>query len=139
MTMPISDDLFLAILAMDSYNRSYNAGLSDSPAGLAGNQIGNAFLKTDVDLPVGSQAASFFAQAYNWLGQTVISYRGTDNRNPLDLNSDIYTGWPVGGGSYSVSQAEMAAKFYQTVVQGNDEQIKTKCAWLSAATPSPAS
>jgi hypothetical protein len=131
--MAISDDLFQAILAMDSYNRGYDPGLA-----VTGSQIGYAFL----GLSKGNQEAkdaSFFAQAYNWLGQTVISYRGTDNRNPLDLNSDIYTGWPVGGGSYSVSQAEMAAKFYQTVVQGNDEQIKTKCAWLSAATPSPAS
>jgi hypothetical protein len=129
MIMPISDDLFLAILAMDSYNRGYDPGLA-----VTGNQIGYAFLKTDIDLPAGSQAASFFAQAYIWNGQTVISYRGTD-----DPVLDPIHGWLLGGGSYSVDQAEMAAKFYQTVVQGNDEKINTKCAWLSAATPSPAS
>jgi hypothetical protein len=32
--MPISKDLFTAILAMDSYNRDYNAGIS-----IAGTQI----------------------------------------------------------------------------------------------------
>jgi len=26
--MPISNDLFIAILAMDSYNRGYNAGIN---------------------------------------------------------------------------------------------------------------
>jgi len=71
--MAISNDLFMAILAMDAYNRGYNAGINLDPTVL---QIGNATIRTD-DLPVGSQAASFFAQAYTWNGQTVISYRGT--------------------------------------------------------------
>jgi hypothetical protein len=35
----MSDNLFLAILAMDAYNRGYNAGLN-----LAGNQICHAIL-----------------------------------------------------------------------------------------------
>lgn len=35
--MAISNGLFLAILAMDAYNRGYNAGLN-----VSGNQIGNA-------------------------------------------------------------------------------------------------
>jgi hypothetical protein len=33
----MSDDLFLAILAMDAYNRGYNAGVN-----MTGGQIGNA-------------------------------------------------------------------------------------------------
>lgn len=75
--MSISDDLFLAILAMDSYNRGYNAGLGDPQTGLAGTQIGNATLAQRSDTSQGSTAvaASFFAQAYTWNGQTVISYR----------------------------------------------------------------
>jgi hypothetical protein len=71
--MTISNELFMAILAMDSYNRGYNPGLS-----VDGNQIGDARLTTDssilrdavtqerFDFPVG-----FFAQAYAWNGQTV--------------------------------------------------------------------
>lgn len=35
--MPISNDLFLAILAMDSYNRGYNAGIN-----ISGNTLGTA-------------------------------------------------------------------------------------------------
>jgi hypothetical protein len=75
--MAISDDLFLAILAMDAYNRGYNAGLK-----VTGAEIGNALIgleKGDAE----AQAASFFAQAYTWNGEgngrTVISYRGTDD------------------------------------------------------------
>jgi hypothetical protein len=38
----MSDDLFQAILAMDAYNRGYNAGLN-----VSGSQIGNAIVGTD--------------------------------------------------------------------------------------------
>jgi hypothetical protein len=94
--MSISKDLFLAILAMDAYNRGYNAGIKSPDAapnqGLTGTHIGLAKLRSDV-LPQGYEAASFFAQAYELTGsyagtdgapgltagQTVISYRGTDD------------------------------------------------------------
>jgi hypothetical protein len=68
--MAISDDLFLAILAMDSYNRGYNAGVN-----ITGSQIGNATLLRNADDPEGvARAASFFAQAYQLAnGNTVIS------------------------------------------------------------------
>ena len=56
--MPLSSDpLFAAILAMDSYNRGPDAGLN-----VSGSQIGNALLRTDVDLPVGYANAGFYAQ-----------------------------------------------------------------------------
>lgn len=87
--MSISSDLFLAILAMDSYNRGYNAGLGDPVTGLTGTQIGTATRRTDIDLPAGSEAASFFAQAYTLgSGQTVISYRGTAKR-PLNQSAAL--------------------------------------------------
>lgn len=71
--MPLaSDPLFAAILAMDSYNRGSDAGLF-----VSGNGVGTATLKT-VDLPAGSANAGFFAQAYTWNNETIISYRGTD-------------------------------------------------------------
>ena len=71
-------DLMRAILAMDAYNRGYNAGIGDPNTGLAGTQLGLASLRQDV-LPQGFQAASFFAQAYTLGGSTIISYRGTDS------------------------------------------------------------
>ena len=90
--MPISPDLMLAILSMDSYNRGYGAGLADGIHvdangndidGLdeAGAQIGNATV-LNIPLPRGAVAAGFHAVAYSWNGQTVISYRGTDNFFP---------------------------------------------------------
>lgn len=80
--MAISNDLFLAILAMDAYNRGYGAGMGDPNTGLPGTQIGNATIRFDIDLPAGAQPASFYAQSYTWNGQTVISYRGTDQALP---------------------------------------------------------
>jgi hypothetical protein len=113
--MPISDDLFMAILSMDAYNRGYGQGLV-----VSGDQIGNAFLSIIANDPEGvARNASFFAQSYTWNGQTVISYRGTD-----DLVWDPIYGWLVGGGSYSVAQAELAAQFYQQVARMSVSEIR---------------
>lgn len=83
-------DLFLAILAMDSYNRGYDQGVllnpEDSTTGQneADRPIGNATI-IDVPLPTGSASAGFYGIAYDMTGvagfapgETVISYRGTD-------------------------------------------------------------
>ncbi len=92
--MPISKELMLAILAMDAYNRGYNAGIKSPGAGLnqglLGNQIGTATIGrgTEFDTEPNSVAASFFAISYSFGGkapaglanQTVISCRGTDAR-----------------------------------------------------------
>lgn len=77
--MTISDDLFRAILAMDVYNRGYNAGVDLGPASdVAGVQIGNASIsKTKGDAE--AQSASFYAVAYAWNNHQIISYRGTDD------------------------------------------------------------
>ena len=62
-------DLFSAILSLDSYNRGYTPGMTftgDSSA--KGTTIGDAAIQlaaNDVD----SQAASFYAIAYNWEGE----------------------------------------------------------------------
>jgi len=79
--MAISNDLFMAILAMDSYNRGYNSGI----AALTGTSIGNATIGADSSILTDSngndgvdEAVSFYAQSYTWNGQTVIAYRGTD-------------------------------------------------------------
>jgi len=93
--MTISKDLFLSILAMDAYNRGYGAGIADGKGakdgdgrdadglGEAGSPIGGATV-LDVDIPTGSQAAGFYAVAYEVNGvegiadgTRVISFRGT--------------------------------------------------------------
>jgi hypothetical protein len=95
-------DLFLAILAMDSYNRGYGAGLNDEGAsdtdGLGiGGGIGSAQILA-VDLPQGSEEAGFYAVAYNTPYGKVISYRGTDFTPGSDLATDAHDSWTLGGG-----------------------------------------
>src|SRR5437868_6476066 len=105
--MAISNDLFLAILAMDAYNRQYNAGIGDAVTGLAGTSIGNATIGAFSADP----SASFFAQSYSWNGQTIISYRGTDE--PV---TDILNGYWTGGGDILDREARLAIEFYKTIV-----------------------
>lgn len=78
--MAINDDVFRAILAIDSYNRGYNSGINFGPNSDAiGTQIGNATIsaRTAPD-DTAARAASFYALAYNWNNHQIISYRGTD-------------------------------------------------------------
>jgi Ca2+-binding RTX toxin-like protein len=121
----VGDPLFAAILAMDSYNRGSDAGLI-----VSGNGIGDATLK-DVTLPAGFADAGFFAQAYTWNGETVISYRGTDVLPGLNLSlfnpaswTDV-AAWSIwAGANYSTAQAQLAVQFFRTVqssVQGTIE------------------
>ena len=103
--MTLSSELEFALLSLDSYNRGYNPGipgLSDAP----GTQVGNWTI-LDTDLPTGSEAASFYAAAYqDASGNIVISYRGTDDPTiGADLNA-----W-MGGAGFQTAPAEMAAQF----------------------------
>jgi fermentation-respiration switch protein FrsA (DUF1100 family) len=119
--MAISDDLFLAILAMDSYNRGYNSGLGNPETGLDGGQVGGATILDQIDLPQGSRSAGFYAIVYEWNGTTVISYRGTDSF-PVDRPTGygIGLGFPAGvagaanwlNNSY---QGELALLFYNQI------------------------
>ena len=81
--MTISQELFLALLAMDSYNRGYGQGIAglEDTAGL-----GTAtFLQQDKSAE--AQSAGFYGIAYTVgagvegiaAGTTVIAYRGTDS------------------------------------------------------------
>ena len=91
--MTISKDLLLAILAMDSYNRGYGAGIEG--LGGAGSKIGSATM-LDIDLPAGSVSSGFYAAVYDTPYGQVISYRGTDNyllSNPTIGGNDIVNGW----------------------------------------------
>jgi hypothetical protein len=105
----ISKELFLSILAMDSYNRGYGAGLGSDTDGLgsiAGTKIGNATI-LDNDLPTGSQAVGFYAISYKVgsgvdglaSGTTVISYRGTNADSAANFLSDSWNGYGTAFGN----------------------------------------
>jgi hypothetical protein len=102
--------LMKAILAMDAYNRGYNEGIS-SLGGLE-TEIGNFTIIQQSDTAEDSDGvnASFYAIAYEYDGEVVISYRGTD-----DLVWDPYYGWAVGGGDAETAQSLMAFDFYNAV------------------------
>src|SRR3990167_3993498 len=114
--MSISKRLFLAILAMDAYNRGEGTGIS-----LEGNRLGNATLITDGLEGVRTDLwaeTGFSAAAYRMdgggvddiaSGQLLISYRGTD-----DL-PDILGGWTIGAGYAAASQADLTINFYEAV------------------------
>jgi hypothetical protein len=110
-------DVFRAILAMDSYNRGYSPGIN----GLGGkdSKLGLATLGEDAEtlLSQGSaQAAGFYASAYSWNGQTVISYRGTNfetvGPDGTFLSSPAFkyalNGWTLGAGFPQAKQAVLA-------------------------------
>ncbi len=115
-----SKDLFLAILALDSYNRGYNPGLSGL-LDAAGTQIGTARIVKTAEDPGGiAKSASFYAVAYDVsnvpgfaVGDKVISYRGTE----FDANiwQDILFGWSLSLGFGDASEAQLAKKFYTDV------------------------
>lgn len=108
-------DLFLSILAMDSYNREYGAGVD-----IAGSSIGSAGIRSRLSLGIDNatylswQAAGFYALAYSWNGETVISYRGTNATNLSALITDVFYGWPTGAGVFA-TQAGLSVDFYRAV------------------------
>jgi hypothetical protein len=114
-------DLMLAILALDAYNRGDNPGMnfnrnSDAP----GTLIGGATILSDDDTDPAQaasfQAASFYAIAYTWNGQTIISYRGTRFDGDYGPNGqDFFQGWTLGVGFSAAAQPQMALSFYQDV------------------------
>ena len=111
-------DLFKAILALDSYNRGYDEGIN-LPDTLG--RIGNAEILRDSLQRLGAASADsgFYASSYDWthegITETVISYRGTDRPNPLAAANDFWSGWTIGAGFNTASQAQLAIQFYKAV------------------------
>jgi hypothetical protein len=101
-------DLFLSILALDSYNRGYGQRVNfEENSDAAGTQIGNAAVLTQLDTSPNSTSVSvgFYAIAYSWGGETIVSYRGTDGLN------DVTKGWTTAAG-WASAQAQLAIEFY---------------------------
>ncbi|PZP55644.1 MAG: hypothetical protein DI586_06160 [Micavibrio aeruginosavorus] len=106
--MALKPELFKAILAMDAYNRGYDAGI-DLPNSI-GSKIGNAsVIRTRGEDD--AEAIGFYAIAYQLAGgEKVISIRGTDNKDVLSkdiFKTDVWNGWGVALGSPEGKQAGM--------------------------------
>lgn len=83
-------DVFRSILAMDSYNRGYGANLGGFTES---GSLGNATIRPfQVGEQTNWQSTGFYAIAYNWGGETVISYRGTDFNTGENIKNDICNG-----------------------------------------------
>ncbi|KEO89085.1 hypothetical protein EH31_13685 [Erythrobacter longus] len=89
----MNSDVFLSLLALDAYNRGYGSGLNGLDFEANVTKIGNATIKTDSEIEIGDTAedAGFYAIAYDWNGETVISYRGTNFPNdPFNPTAEEY-------------------------------------------------
>ncbi|MCG8046596.1 MAG: hypothetical protein N0E48_13305, partial [Candidatus Thiodiazotropha endolucinida] len=123
--MTLQPELMKAILAMDAYNRGYDASIT-LPSSI-GDQIGNASITTTSTIALGDgvdSAIGFYALAYDTNGDgtaNVISYRGTDYpQNDTTPAKDIYHGWSLGAGITASEQGQIAVEFYQAIVgEGN--------------------
>jgi hypothetical protein len=129
----MSDALMNAVLAMDAYNRGYDASIE-----LTGDQVGGATIVLDSS-ELGTitvdgneidrhEAIGFYALAYDYNGETIIAYRGTDYPkegrtipNPIpglpDIPYDVNYGWNLGGGITASQQAQMAVEFYKAIAE----------------------
>jgi hypothetical protein len=119
--MTTQRDLLLAILAMDSYNRGYDEGISG--LGGTGSKIGEATFKLDssvlkddagnsVHESTGFYASSYTLDAGTKNETTVISYRGTD------ASPDYTRGWSIALGAVGEgTQAPQALEFYNKVTE----------------------
>lgn len=117
----MSRDLFLAILAMDAYNRGYGAGIKNLPELGA---LGNATILT-TPAQAGWETAGFYAIAYEvsqvaGLSGTVVAYRGTDS--PVDaLAFELGIGQPFTPSGTLLRQARMTIELHRAVAgQAND-------------------
>lgn len=120
----VGDNLMRAILAMDSYNRGYAQGLRITPQDISdvGQFIGTARIVAQ-DISPTARSAGFYASAYSWNGETIISYRGTDYDSDAGdsdflstiTSTDIWSGWTIGLGYAGAHQAQLALQFYQQV------------------------
>lgn len=118
-------DVELAILSLDAYNRGYLPGMPLSLS-QAAVPVGGATLQNTSTTALGvdangvpiDQSASFYAVSYDWNGKTVIAYRGTrfDGANyTLPDAGDVLNGWTLSAGFAQASQAQLAMQFYTDV------------------------
>ena len=81
-------DVFLSLLALDAYNRGYGqnvGGLCNS------GMIGNANIRRQSNISPNSEevAAGFYAIAYEWNGETIISAPSSSWRGSNGLQNRL--------------------------------------------------
>ena len=115
-------DVFLSILAMDSYQRGYAVGINGVDKDSNGDpvtRIGTANIlqdSTQYAVTANGDTVGFYAAAYNWNGTTVISYRGTDFDKGKELLHDVLYGWSSFTGLGTNSQFAFAEQFFNAVM-----------------------
>lgn len=98
--MTISNELFNAILSLDAYNRGYDASI-ELPDSI-NTQIGTATI-TMTRGQSDAQDIGFYALAYNYNGETIVSIRGTDDGDEDSQDQlDNPNGW--GGKKSSITK-----------------------------------
>jgi Ca2+-binding RTX toxin-like protein len=121
-------EVFLSLLALDAYNRGYGQGVFLNPTDSVNGQeernrfIGTARVTNQSDVEAGTPGvdAGFYAIAYDWNGETVISFRGTNFPNdPLSpteaefeaVTADFLGGWSLFTGLEYPVQIDFARDF----------------------------
>lgn len=105
----MNSDLFFAILSMDSYNRGYRPGVGQlDEAGIIGKAT---LLAANEAQKAGWEAAGFYAIAYEWQGEIIIAYRGSDD----ERLKDITLGYPTALG-FSSLQGILSIRFARAVI-----------------------
>jgi hypothetical protein len=110
-----SQDVLLAVLALDAYNQGYSPGMQLANKTL----VDGATIIANSSKLLGPIAddASFYAIAYNVSGQTVIAYRGTRAPGGIPDLGDVMNGWTLSAGFAQASQAQFAMQFYTDVTR----------------------
>lgn len=126
--MTINSTLMKAILSMDAYNRGYNPGIRISENALGSAKIiqttidgiqtnlDSAIIRNPITKERLDDDISFYAIAYDYNGETVIAYRGTDSA------SDGLA-YPIATGFTGVPQGSMAFQFYNAVASQLNSHI----------------
>ncbi|MDR3423679.1 MAG: DUF2974 domain-containing protein, partial [Alphaproteobacteria bacterium] len=114
--MASQQDLLLAILSMDAYNRG-----TDSPGmAIASPTWQGGVTGTATAFSPEAKNSGFFAVSYHLSnGLTVISYRGTKGDGIIGPNAtEIRTGWFLSLGFNTASQPQQALAYYNQIVSG---------------------
>jgi Ca2+-binding RTX toxin-like protein len=127
--MTLKPELMNAILAMDVYNRGYDAGINTLLTNTNGSvKVGEAKIVETSTETLGNgvdSAIGFYALGYDTNNDgkaDIISYRGTDYPRVGTLR-DVQHGWTLGAGLLSSQQGKMAVDFYKAVAGTGSSNI----------------